>query len=110
MLGAADLLLATGKPVAWLNMPLVQFGKGETPQKSYAMNDPARVARFNELLNEVAKERPKLKLIDYAGYLDSLAGGQLDGPRRPDGVHLTIPAALEVAGWLSPILIKLAKE
>jgi peptidoglycan/LPS O-acetylase OafA/YrhL len=110
MLGAADLLLATGKPVAWLTMPLVEFGKGETPQKAYAMNDPQRVARWNALLNEVAKERPKLRLIDYAGYLDSLPGGQRDGPRRPDGVHLTIPAAFDVAGWLSPVLIKLASE
>jgi peptidoglycan/LPS O-acetylase OafA/YrhL len=109
MLAAADVLLATGKPVAWLTMPFVQFGRGDATPKTLTMNDPSRVTRFNELLAEVAQERPKLRLIDFAGYLEALPGGQLDPSRRPDGVHLTPKAALELAAWLSPQLSTLAR-
>jgi peptidoglycan/LPS O-acetylase OafA/YrhL len=109
LLGAADVLLATGKPVVWLTMPEVQFGRSDDPPKTLTMNDPARVKRFNELLLEAARQRPALHVIDFAGHLESLPGGQLDPGRRPDGVHLSPAAAADVAAWLSPQLIRLVR-
>ena len=51
-------------------------------------SDPARVKRFNEILREVARERPELHLVDFAKWMEQRPGGVLDPTLRPDGVHL----------------------
>jgi peptidoglycan/LPS O-acetylase OafA/YrhL len=110
MAEAADLLIGLGKPVAWLTSPLVEFDRGSSPFTPRAASDPARMWRFNELVGEVLASRPAIERIDFAGYLASLPGGELDAGRRPDGVHLTPAAATEVAEWLGPQLERLARR
>ena len=92
--------------VVWLTCPLIDFGltaNGISPH--FAMSDPTRMVRFNELLREVAAERPNLRVVDFAGFLATAPGGELDRTMRPDGVHLTDAAALQVAQWLGPQLV-----
>jgi lysophospholipase L1-like esterase len=108
MLAVVDELSARTPTVVWLTCPLIDFGltpNGISPR--HAMSDPARMVRFNELLREVAAERPALQVADLAGYLASTPGGELDRTMRPDGVHFTDAAAVQVAGWLAPQLIDL---
>ncbi len=108
MLSVVDELSAEAPTVVWLTCPLIDFGltaNGISPH--HAMSDPARMVRFNQLLREVEAERPALKVADLAGYLASTPGGELDRAMRPDGVHFTDTAAVQVAGWLGPQLIDL---
>lgn len=108
MLAVVDELSQRSPTVVWLTCPLIDFGltpNGISPR--YAMSDPARMVRFNELLREVAAERPQLRVADLAGYLASTPGGELDRAMRPDGVHFTDDAAVQVASWLAPQLIDL---
>jgi hypothetical protein len=62
--------------------------------------DPARMERLNEIAAEIASTRPQMHLVDLAGYVARL--GAEDERVRPDGVHFTVEAATEVAGWLGP--------
>jgi lysophospholipase L1-like esterase len=106
MLTVVDQLSPLVGTVVWLTCPLIDFGltpNGISPR--YAMSDPGRMVRFNELLREVAAERPSLVVVDYAGFLGTAPGGELDRTMRPDGVHLTDAAALQVAQWLGPQLV-----
>jgi lysophospholipase L1-like esterase len=111
MLAVVDELAAKSPVVVWLTCPLIDFGlspNGISPH--YAMSDPARMVRFNQLLGEVAAERPELHIVDLAGFLAGAPGGELDRTLRPDGVHFTDAAALQVANWLGPQLLALAGQ
>jgi hypothetical protein len=85
-----------------LTSPDVTFQRvdGRDPPRSLAASDPARMARFREIVDEVvARHADRVGVIDVAGYLD----GNPDEHRlRPDGVHLTQATATEVAAWLGP--------
>lgn len=109
MLAAVDELQAKVPIVVWLTCPLIDFGLKENGiSPHHPMSDPARMVRFNQLLGEVATERPNLKIVDLAGFLAKAPGGELDRTMRPDGVHFTDEAALQVANWLGPELLAIA--
>jgi len=61
--------------------------------------------RLNEIVEQVASEREGVPVVDLAGYLQSLLGGEMDPALRPDGVHFTPETAVEVAAWLGPELL-----
>ena len=109
MIAVVDELSTRVPAIVWLTAPLIDFGlspNGISPH--HAMSDPSRMVRFNAVLREVAVERPALTVLDLAGYLAGTPGGELDHAMRPDGVHFTQPAAVQVAGWLGPQLVALA--
>jgi hypothetical protein len=85
-----------------LTSPDVVFQRvdGRDPPRSLAASDPARMARFREIVDEVvARHAERVGVIDLATYLN----GNPDEHRlRPDGVHLTQATATEVAAWLGP--------
>ncbi len=111
MLAAVDELSTKSPVVVWLTCPLIDFGlkeNGISPR--HPMSDPARMVRFNQLLGEVANERANLRIVDLAGFLAQSPGGELDRIMRPDGVHFTDQAALQVANWLGPELLSIAAE
>jgi len=110
MLAAADFLGTRVKMVEWLTSPLIDFGRADDPPPAepYPVSDPARMHRFNELLAEVANERPNMRLVDLAGYLRAQPDGELGAHLRPDGVHFTEASATEVATWLGPELLVVA--
>ncbi len=111
MLAAVDELSAKSPIVVWLTCPLIDFGLKENGiSPHHPMSEPARMVRFNQLLGEVANERPNLRIVDLAGFLAQSPGGELDRTMRPDGVHFTDEAALQVANWLGPELLSIAAE
>lgn len=109
MEAAVDLLSSRVGMVVWLTNPLLDFGRADDPPPAtpYPVSDPARTHRYNEILHEVAAERPALHVVDLAAWMRTLPGGELDPNIRPDGVHFSKPGAVEVAGWLGPELLGL---
>ena len=109
MEAAVDLLSSRVGMVVWLTNPLLDFGRADNPPPAtpYPVSDPARTHRYNEILHEVAAERPALHVVDLAAWMRTLPGGELDPNIRPDGVHFSKPGAVEVAGWLGPELLGL---
>ena len=107
MLAAVDFLGTRVKMVEWLTSPLIEFGRTDDPPPAepYPVSDPARMHRFNEILANVASERPNMRLVDLAGYLRAQPDGELGAHLRPDGVHFTEAGATEVATWLGPELL-----
>jgi peptidoglycan/LPS O-acetylase OafA/YrhL/lysophospholipase L1-like esterase len=109
MEAAVDLLTSQVPTVVWLTNPLLDFGRADAvpPATPYPVSEPARTARYNEILQEIAAERPALHLVDLAGWMRTLPGGELDASIRPDGVHFSKSGAVEVARWLGPELLAL---
>lgn len=109
-----DLLTAEGAVVMWVLPPLVELGTvdGRPPAEPRSTSDPDRMERFREISRDVAEARPgKVELIDLAGWMATLPGGELDPDLRPDGVHFTNEAALTVAdAWLGPEIERIWSE
>jgi peptidoglycan/LPS O-acetylase OafA/YrhL len=110
ILEAVRTLEATGVTVVALTAPVIELGRNEQPppRQPYQASDPARIRQFNKLLWDVAVEHPSMRLVDLAGHLRSLPGGELDPDLRPDGVHFTVESSREVAEWLAPAILTAA--
>jgi hypothetical protein len=95
MLEAVDIVLAHGVTPVWLTSPDIEPPDGDVSR------DPARMARFNELLRDVAHVRPALRLVDLARYVETWPRGEFDLALRLDGVHFnTATVSFLVAPWL----------
>ncbi len=108
--GATEILGSGGAVVAWLTSPLIDLGRTDLspPSEPYPASDPARMTRFNEVLATVVDAHDHAVLADYAGFLRSTPGGELDATLRPDGVHLANDQTRVVGDWLGPELLRLA--
>jgi peptidoglycan/LPS O-acetylase OafA/YrhL len=115
MLGAVDLLAARGTRVIWLTSPdieLRQTHTGRPPNPPYPGSDPARMARFNELVSELPTLRPGLvRVVDLAAYMRARPNGPLDPDYRPDGTHLSGEGGLKLAReWLADELMRVYRD
>jgi len=115
MLAAVDILSASGTLVIWLTHPVLQTHDhmtGKPPKTPFPESDPARMARFNELIFELEELRPgSARVVDLAGYLRILPGGELDADYRPDGIHLTKEASAKIAGdWLASEVLRVYRD
>jgi peptidoglycan/LPS O-acetylase OafA/YrhL len=100
---AVDALSSSGAKVLWLTSPLVEMERTVVPRPTRAApsSDPARMTRLNELVAEVAAERPDvMRIIDVAGHVATL-----DPSVRPDGVHISEAASHPLAEWLGPQIL-----
>jgi peptidoglycan/LPS O-acetylase OafA/YrhL len=96
---AMDSLSATGGRVVWLTSPVVDL-------HGHPSSDPARIGRLNTIIRSEAATRDGVRVVDLAGYLRSLPGGEMDARLRPDGVHFTRETATEVATqWLGAQIV-----
>ncbi|MCJ7436980.1 MAG: acyltransferase family protein [Acidimicrobiia bacterium] len=107
MLAALDLFTARGVNVVWLTVPRSDFNVGG-PNVAAPDNADARVARFNEILRSVARQRPDLAIVDLAEWLSRQPGGELDPSLRPDGTHFSLEGAERVAPWLGFAILRAA--
>lgn len=106
---ATDVLTVNGAWMVWATSPLIELGKTEVPRPSepYPASDPARMARFNQLLGQVVVQHDRALSVDLAGHLAQYPGGELDSDIRPDGVHLADDTTRLVGDWLGPELLRL---
>lgn len=113
-LSAVDQLISEGTLVIWLTHPAVRsFGPdGVAPKVPFPESDPARMTRLNELIFELETKRPgQVRVIDLAGYMRTLPNGELDPTYRPDGVHLSVEGAVNVArDWLAEELLRVYRD
>ena len=106
---AVAALSSDGASVLWLTSPHVEMERSVVPRpaRPYPSSDPARMDRWNELVREVAAERPDVvTVIDLAAHLRSRPAGEMDPGLRPDGVHVSEEASGEVAAWLGPQVVE----
>lgn len=105
-----DALTVNGGLVLWLTSPVivVRDDRNAVPATPFPESDPARMHRFNALLGELATARPDdVRIVDLAGHLRSLPGGELDASIRPDGIHMTRESARRVVrDWLGAEVLR----
>jgi peptidoglycan/LPS O-acetylase OafA/YrhL len=108
-LSAIDTLGADGAHVVVLTQPRIESGL-DKGYKDLPESDPARIDRLNELLREAVALRPGVAtLVDLQGWVAAQPGGELDPAKRPDGIHFSDDYAPQVAEWLGPELIRIAR-
>ncbi len=103
---AIDTLAAGDRTVVLATTPVVGPGRDGTAQANRGLgpDHPDRVARFNELLHDVANQHPGTWIIDYGAFVDSLDPAD-SATRFPDGIHPTEEAALQIwIDFLGPAL------
>jgi peptidoglycan/LPS O-acetylase OafA/YrhL len=101
---AVDVLSSSGALVVLVTWP--QFATPKETRRSEAQErqwEPERMARYNEILAEVAAERPDTaRVIDLAGWMGDRWD---DRTLRPDGTHFLGPTFQQVSGeWFGPEL------
>ncbi len=109
--GAVELLLTDTPVVVLASSPDIDFGRrdGRSPEEPAPASDPARMARFREIIRSVAARHPdSVRIVDLAGYLEEHRAD--DARLRPDGVHFTAETTKEVAEWLGPELAAIHLE
>ena len=85
MLTATDLFLSRGVQVVWVTTPRISSGANLPFHKTFPESNPARVARFNQIMAQVAAERPGVAVVDLRSWLRQRPNGELDSggtPRR----------------------------
>jgi peptidoglycan/LPS O-acetylase OafA/YrhL len=115
MLWAVDTLSSDGALVVWITSPVIEIrkkGTGRPPDPPFAASDPARMARFNEMIFELPERRPgRVVVIDLAAHMLTRPYGPFDPDYRPDGVHLSLLGALRVSReWLGDELLRVYRE
>jgi len=106
---AVDTLFASGaRKVVLVSSPVFDSGRvdGRSPPKPFPESDPSRIARWNAIEREVAATRPHVGVVDFAAYMATRGD---DRRLRPDGVHLTYDTAREMADWLAPEILRVAR-
>jgi peptidoglycan/LPS O-acetylase OafA/YrhL len=108
MLSVVDLLSSEGALVIWLTHPTIQVLSEKLPKTPYPESDRARMVRFDELIFELEKLRPgTVRVVDLAGYMRTLPGGEMDPSYRPDGTHFSIEGAGKVWNdWLAAEVLR----
>ena len=110
---AADVMHGRGAPVVWLTFPQIDLGVGEPnhDQHPYAVSDPARMERVNDIVRDVAGTRPWMHVLDLAAYAKTFPRGPLDPDYRIDGVHFTGTAATKITqDWLAMQLLQIYRD
>ncbi|MEO6988087.1 MAG: hypothetical protein ABI239_05500, partial [Aquihabitans sp.] len=101
--GAVDDLQSTGAPVALVTAPGTNV--------SWILDRvepgmPERVQCMNDLLADVARDRPGVGIVDLASYVcpePDRCNEMVDGiDLRPDGLHFQGPSAAYINRWLIP--------
>lgn len=95
---ATSRLIDRGLTVIWLTSPVIDPDREGNDGDEF---DPARMERLNQLIDEVAAERPQAHVVDLAAWMAEQPP-ERDAELRPDSIHFTVDSATEVSGWLGP--------
>jgi hypothetical protein len=97
-----DLLPSKETPIFWADVPYARFQKN----LPWVSDDPRRTDALNRLYRDMSASRRDMVLLDYASRLNR-PGKSVDTRVRPDGIHMTDPAADQiVTEWLLPELLR----
>jgi peptidoglycan/LPS O-acetylase OafA/YrhL len=107
---AVDILSSQGALVVLVTWP--DFGTWADDGRPDAVSrhmDPARMARFNEILGEVAMARPdQTEILDLAGWMGDRSQ---DPSLRADGTHFYEPEFRQLTDeWFGPELERIWKD
>jgi hypothetical protein len=107
---AVEVLSVDNERVVFLAPPDIDVGRvdGRSPSQPFDESDPARMARFRALLDEVAAADPRVEVLQVDEWYQ--VGDAEDRRLRPDGVHFTDPTSLEMAPSLTDLLLELHRE
>lgn len=94
-----DEVTATGAKVLWLSHPHVRPPR-EAGTAPYPEEDPARMDRYNELIERVAAGDGRITFADLATFAADRPGGEFDPAFRPDGAHIDLTVAPDLVAWL----------
>ena len=101
-----DLLSVAHVPILWLDNPPVRAGQNQPDrQLDVPDNDPARMEKANQLIRQLAEERPEVTVVPYSNFFLSWPGGPFDPRLREDGLHVDFEGRAIVANWLSAELL-----
>jgi peptidoglycan/LPS O-acetylase OafA/YrhL len=106
---AIDVLQGQGATVVLVTHPTVRSGLTEGLAGSFPENQPDRVRRLNELIEEVSATRPRSVVLDLRAHMGARPEGELDLQERPDGIHWTPASSRAMAEWLGPNLLAIAR-
>jgi peptidoglycan/LPS O-acetylase OafA/YrhL len=109
-LTAVDMLSSSGALVLLMTAPPYgSWAADGRPDAVRRQADPARMARFNEILAEVAAQRPDTaRLIDFAGWLGPRSE---DRSLRADGTHFYGPEFQQLSDeWVGPEIERIWRE
>ena len=110
---AVAILSSVGAKVALFTSPY--FRTGEQPNGApWPQDDPARVDRFNRLVDQVAAHHPGVvsvvplnRFLDPSGHFTWTLDGQV--ARQGDGVHTTLAGGSYLAPRVLPLLAALGR-
>jgi peptidoglycan/LPS O-acetylase OafA/YrhL len=107
MTSLAQVSLERHIPTIWLTSPAIHIPSEDVPPGTrLPENDPARMARVNDLLRQLGRHFPGVHLVDLATWVKDWRGGPYDPALRPDGVHFTWSSSRTVANWLGPAITR----
>jgi peptidoglycan/LPS O-acetylase OafA/YrhL len=94
---ASQVLTARGAELIWL--------KGPALNRPFAPeNDPARIARLNEIVGAATEDLPRVRLADFPAFIGPV-GSDRETALRRDGVHLSDQGMAAVAEWITGDLL-----
>jgi peptidoglycan/LPS O-acetylase OafA/YrhL len=110
LLAAIDLLERHVKVIVWLTSPKIETDRAfpNPPPTPWPENDPSRMERYNQIVRDVAAERPRVRIVELGAHLASLPGGELDNGLRPDGIHFGNDTTKVIAPWIGEQVLALA--
>ena len=103
MASFAQEMTASGATVVWFTHPDVRvpYQAGATGTPPFPENDPARMARYNALIEELARSTSHVRVADFNAAVRALPGGQFDPNLRPDGTHIDMKKAPELVTFVA---------
>ncbi len=107
MVDAVDLFAADGADVVWLTSPPVGTqANADTHDELADLAHPERMTALDRLVEQLPRLRPgKVQVVDLASWYASISPD--DAAMRPDGIHFTPTAAIQVSQqWLARAVMR----
>lgn len=102
----ADVVGASGARILWFTNPDIrpEYHAGATGTPPFDEADPARMARYNELIRAANADDPAVSVVEFAAAVDAHPGGPFERKMRPDGSHIDLTHAPELVAFIDQAL------
>ena len=97
----SEIFTSRGIPVLWFDSPALHRPPDASGQPIDS-SDPARITRFNALVDRLTKTNPLIRRVSWKSYFDSMTADQ-SAAAMPDGVHILPVTVVKLLNdWLWP--------